>query len=352
MRTFPLNFEFFKQKSPLWVLGGKRARELVLRELVLPKARFDLTAFLWNGNEKDLPHIVSAKEVAFARRIRASRLSSSLTPNPELVNHAEKRFLEKADLGEWLGSPRAALTFWRAILMPWLSSRSLEEDRRLVAEPGPQVVRDTAWLLARMAGDVLPTGGGSGSGEEALASRKIIESTHKAAMQLDAQRRVWTITPIAKLDVPENYGVRHFGKGGGKSKAQVFEAAVGEWPYLWTKTAKQYGAKKQIQHCRRAVNISKMEAVLGKYSAEERAEIFGDWRDWGPELDDDAREGGVPGYHSSSIPNAEGRGITTTGSIQFTEIGDIFSGLTYLQRKEDRRQEQSESGSGALLGLD
>ena len=132
----------------------------------------------WNGNEKDVPRISSAKETAFTRRFRGVRLSAKYTCDPNKVSIEDKVFLADPNLGEWLASPRAGLAFWKAFLIPWIETHSEADDRKIVAEPGPQVAKDTCWLIARMAGE--PDVEGDFGSEQRMLETIAIE-THIAA---------------------------------------------------------------------------------------------------------------------------------------------------------------------------
>ena len=74
-------------------------------------ARWHRACESWNGNERDIPFISSAKEHTFKRRIRGVRLSSQFTTDPTKVDHSAGVYPADPDLGEWLSSLTAGLVF-------------------------------------------------------------------------------------------------------------------------------------------------------------------------------------------------------------------------------------------------
>ena len=96
-------------------------------------------------NPDDIPHVASAVESSYKRRLRCARMREMFTSIPSDVNQDEKIFLRDDALREWIRRPGATSAFRALILMPPIRKSPKESRERDVQTPSVGAENDTLW---------------------------------------------------------------------------------------------------------------------------------------------------------------------------------------------------------------
>ena len=105
----------------------------------------------WSMNPDDVPHVPSATESAYKRRLRCVVMRSKFSQDPDEVCPGSRIYLAGDTLKDWIRGPEATSVFWVTVLMPFIRSTSKSEFEFRMRRPPAQVAADTAWLLRKMA---------------------------------------------------------------------------------------------------------------------------------------------------------------------------------------------------------
>ena len=349
--------------------GGGRIALRKNHEAETHKVSWEFCGKSWNMNTFDVPHVASAADNNFRRRLRCVFLRSQFMSDARKVRIQGRIFEADSSLKTWLASGEAACVFWAKITFPFIRAHSQQECYDMVGDPTGSVPSDTQWLVKRMTREIRneeasgknpltgfshapEVAGRAKGGPQAVGAdlaRAILRETHCAATERNPGTRTWTASELCRLPTPCNPGcavtTRKANMAGRLTKIDVFENCVAEHPYLFRVVdGIRRGGATLRKYQKRMIDVARLERTLEAVSearGEQARDVFGDWAEWGADwgLQNDENRSAAK---SDDPVLGKGEADAADGVSFAGEAVDLGGLRAYAAAKTDRRQDQLE----------